>query len=423
MTTLGRELKRRGNRVTHVSVLDGERKALAAGLDFAPYAEAEFPKGATERLTRALGELSGEDAVRLTLDYYARATMAILRDVPGTLGRIGADILITDQTYVGNTAAAAIGLPCVSVCCALALNAEADVPPYTRPWPYDPTPEGRARNLAAHTQHKQLRAPLRDLTNAFRREHGLPEISSDPLSELEGTSPLATIAQQPSFFDFPRRSLPATFHYTGPFHDSVSGDPVAFPFDRLDGRPLIYASMGTLQNLQSSIFRAIAEACDGLNAQLVISMGRAGQPVLSDLPGSPLVVDYAPQLQMLQRAAVAITHAGLNTALESLSHGVPMVAIPITNDQPGVAARIAHIGAGEVVPLSELSPQKIRTAVEQVLAEPRYRTSAQAARDAIASLDGIKRAADIVEQVIVTRQPVLRANLPGSAHEIPMAPK
>jgi MGT family glycosyltransferase len=181
--------------------------------------------------------------------------------------------------------------------------------------------------------------------------------------------------------------------------------------------------MGTLQNLQSSIFRAIAEACAGLNAQLVISLGRAGQPVIRDLPGSPLVVDYAPQLEMLQRAAVAITHAGLNTALESLSHGVPLVAIPITNDQPGVAARVAHIGAGEVVPLSELSPEKIRTAVEQVLTEPRYRRSAQAARDAIASLDGIKRAADIVEQVIVTRQPVLRTNIPGSAHEILMAPQ
>jgi len=47
------------------------------------------------------------------------------------------------------------------------------------------------------------------------------------------------------------------------------------------------------------------------------------------LPGSPLVV-YAPQLELLAKARLTITHAGLNTVLDSLSNGVPLVAIPIT---------------------------------------------------------------------------------------------
>jgi len=62
---------------------------------------------------------------------------------------------------------------------------------------------------------------------------------------------------------------------------------------------------------------------------------------LPSLPGWPLVVEVAPPLELLPRAALTITHADLNTVLEALSCGGPMVAIPIANDQSGVAARLA----------------------------------------------------------------------------------
>lgn len=65
--------------------------------------------------------------------------------------------------------------------------------------------------------------------------------------------------------------------------------------------------------------------------------------------GESIVVEFAPQLELLKCAALCITHAGLNTALECLSNGLPMVAIPITNDQPGVAARSEWMGTGEMV--------------------------------------------------------------------------
>lgn len=61
-----------------------------------------------------------------------------------------------------------------------------------------------------------------------------------------------------------------------------------------------------------------------------------------------IVVRYAPKLELLQKASLTITHAGLNTTLKSLSYGVPMVGIPITDDQPGIAARIVGTGIGEL---------------------------------------------------------------------------
>src|SRR5262249_20878000 len=150
----------------------------------------------------------------------------------------------------------------------------------------------------------------------------------------------------------------------GPFVDAQQRPKIEFPWERIDGRPLIYASLGTMQNGSESIFRTIAEGCAGLDAQLVISLGGGLDPArLGVLEGDPVVVLYAPQLEILKRAAVVITHAGLNTVLESLAEGVPLVALPLGNDQPGVAARVAARGAGVVIPQKKLNAKKLRTAV------------------------------------------------------------
>ena len=95
------------------------------------------------------------------------------------------------------------------------------------------------------------------------------------------------------------------------------------------------------------------------------------------------------------------------SVLESLSNGVPMVAIPIANDQPGVAARIAWTGAGEFVPLSRLSVPKLREAIKRVLTEESYKQNALRLQEAICRSAGVTRAADIVEQAIATGKPVL----------------
>jgi zeaxanthin glucosyltransferase len=71
-------------------------------------------------------------------------------------------------------------------------------------------------------------------------------------------SELAYITQLPKEFDFEHPLLPPQFHYTGPFHDGKGRHPVDFPWDRLTGEPLIYASMGTIMNGRADVFRTIA---------------------------------------------------------------------------------------------------------------------------------------------------------------------
>lgn len=84
-----------------------------------------------------------------------------------------------------------------------------------------------------------------------------------------------------------------------------------------------------------------------------------------------------------------------------------MVAIPVMNDGPGVAARIAYTGVGEVVALKELSIPKLRSAIVKVLTQESYKQRAIEMQEAIVRSGGVKKAADIIEQVILTGKPVL----------------
>ena len=222
---------------------------------------------------------------------------------------------------------------------------------------------------------------------------------------------MAQVCQLPEAFDFPREQLPEYFHYIGRFQDPSGTEPIAFdtidfPFERLNGQPLIYASLGTLQNQRPEIFECIAKSCLSLDVQLVISLGNPKAQAI-DLPGNPIVVPFAPHQKLIERSSLVVTHAGMNTVLTALGCGVPLVAIPITNEQPGIASRLARTKAGKMLPLSKLNELTLRAAISEVLSESSYRSQAQQLQKMIQASGGVDRVADILEKAVQTRQPVL----------------
>jgi zeaxanthin glucosyltransferase len=200
-------------------------------------------------------------------------------------------------------------------------------------------------------------------------------------------------------FDLPGIPRPPQFRYTGPFHDDSGREPVSFAWEKLTGAPLIYASLGTVANGLEHIHRTILDAARKLpEMQMVFSTGRNVRPEdLGPMPANMLAVQSAPQLELLKRAQLCITHAGLNTTLEALMCGVPMLAIPITFDQPGVALRIAHHEAGEVLRLHELSSDAVARLAQRILDTPAYRTRARNFQQIIEQMEGLDLAANLVE--------------------------
>jgi len=398
MTALSRSLLRRGHEVVIFGIADTEARVRAEGLEFHRIGMNDYPPGTLQKLDEQLARLDGFAALRFTLERVRSSARMVWRDGPQAVRKANVEALLVDEVDSAGNVADYLGLPWISIALIPPLLQDDRFPPFWLGWPGGQNRLSRLRNRIAIQALLRLAAPIFRDMNRQRRAWGLEPFrrSDDALSRL------ARITQLPEALEFDiSGEKPERLYYTGPFVHSARHAAAEFPWRRLDGRPLIYASMGTLQNGSEGIFRTIAEACAGLDLQLLISLGGGLDPArLGKLAGDPLVVRYAPQLEILKRAALVITHAGINTVLESLREGVPLVAVPLAHDQPGVAARAEARGACVVVPLRKLNAARLRKAVLQVLQDAKYRQAARELQSTFQRMDGLGRATDLIEQIL-----------------------
>jgi MGT family glycosyltransferase len=400
MTALARRLERRGHEVVIFGIPDTEARVRAAGIEFHQIGAEDYPPGTLKKLDEQLAALKGLATFRFTVERVRNTARMILRDGPEAVRKARVEALLVDEADMGGSVAEYLGLPFVSIAMFPPLIQDDRVPPFCFGWRARQDAFSRLRNRIGMRFLSRVAAPIFKLVNEQRRAWGLRPLKRS----TEALSPLAQIAQLPEALEFEFGERPAGLYYTGPFVDPEQRSPVEFPWERLDGRPLVYASLGTLQNGSEGVFRTIAEACAALHVQLVISLGGGLDPArLGTMAGDPVVVRYAPQLEIVKRASVVITHAGLNTVLESLAEGVPLVAVPLGNDQPGVAARVAARGAGVVIPRRRLNPLRLRNAVRMVLENQSFREAAHELKKRMQQMDGLARAADLIETALALR--------------------
>jgi len=177
-----------------------------------------------------------------------------------------------------------------------------------------------------------------------------------------------------------------------------------FDFSRLDGRPLIYVSLGTVLFTNQRFFESCIAAFADFPGQVLLSVGPGTD--LSQFAGAPgnfIFAHSLPQLEVLQRTAVFVTHAGLNSMQEALWYGVPMVAVPHTPEQARNAVIAAKAGAAVVLEAEarqgHVDAAELRAAVETVLAAPSHRQNAAALGRSLREAGGFAAAADRIEEV------------------------
>jgi MGT family glycosyltransferase len=180
----------------------------------------------------------------------------------------------------------------------------------------------------------------------------------------------------------------------------------SIPWDRLDPRRrLLYVSLGS-QSYQAGRERAASFLAAAVAAfysrpdwQLVISTGGLLDP--ADLPAPPggIVAPWVPQLALLDRASVMITHGGLGTVKECIVRGVPMVVFPSMYDQPDNARRIVHHRLGTWGDLRETSAAGILALVEEA-DQPEVRQSLAAMQKRFLDAEQAGAAVRLIEEVL-----------------------
>jgi MGT family glycosyltransferase len=163
-----------------------------------------------------------------------------------------------------------------------------------------------------------------------------------------------------------------------------------FPWDWLGEAPLVLISMGTIHIEQAAFYRTCFEAFSDLPYRCVLAT-RASVP--GPAPANFRVLEYVPQLELLERASLFVSHCGSNSVHEALLAGVPMLAYPQGSDQFAYTARLAELGAALRVPPAA-DAATLRSLALQILCDRAFAQQARRLGDSLREAGGAARAAD-----------------------------
>jgi MGT family glycosyltransferase len=165
-----------------------------------------------------------------------------------------------------------------------------------------------------------------------------------------------------------------------------------------DPRPLIYISMGTIFNDLPKFYHACFEAFGDTGYRVLMTTGKTDLALLGEPPQNFELHEFVPQLEVLPRASLFLTHGGMNSTSEALWHEVPLLVFPQHGDQHLVAARVTELGAGMTLRPSEIEPTKLREMADRVSTEPGFRAATRRIANSFRAAGGPSRAAsDILE--------------------------
>jgi MGT family glycosyltransferase len=369
---LVRELVARGDEISYYSANTFAGKIAETGASYRPYRN-EFLADLTQ-LPERLEELSWL-LMRATEDLLGRELAAFRAERP--------DYLIVDSVAPwGQWLGEVLGVPVVTSVSTFAFN---------------------RRVLAFAVSHgvrpksaKLVLSKIRHISKAIwlgrrlSRRHGVKGPGITGL--VFGRSALNIVYTSRLFQPF-AETFDERFEFIGPSVPPPDG--VARP---VDGEPpLVYVSLGTLFNADANFFRDCFEAFKDLDVRVIMSIGsNVSETSLGAAPRNFSVQAFVPQLDVLQRASVFVTHGGMNSVSESLHYGVPVVVIPQMSEQEVVGRRVEQLGAGLYVATPAATAATLRESVERILGDERFRTQAGVVRESFLAAGGVARAADAI---------------------------
>lgn len=410
LQALAGELIGRGHRVTFVHQAEATAWLTDKRVGFHTVGHDSHPPGSLPRTLKLAANPGGPLGLRRLINDLAATTEMLCQSLPAALAELQVDALIADQMEAaGGLVGEALGLPFVSVACALPVNREAGIPLPVMPMAYEET-EAAVKMYEGSTRvYDWMMTPHARVIEEQCRLLGLA-----PRRALHDClSPLAQISQTVAGFELPRSELPAHFHHVGPLRPPLQGEG-GLTYDIRPDRPMVFASLGTLQGHRFGLFQRIAAACDRLGAQLLVAhcgglnSWQAGRLVEH---GASWVTDFAPQRAALARANAVITHGGLNTVMDALVARTPMLAVPIAFDQPGVATRIVQAGVGMKASPRFTGALGIAERLERLTTDPSFLDNIGRLGEEVDGAGGVALAATIIERAIETAQPVQTAHL------------
>lgn len=393
MLAAARLLVAQGHRVLMLCGALFEQRIRATGAEFVPFApEVDFDYRALERHFPERASLSGTAQMALALKRFFAAPMAQHdRHLRALIAAERVDLLLVENGFYGvlpllqqgdgrRLPILMLGVNPVSFSSPDAIFYGPRIPPELRrslgelPW--------------LDEQTRQLQREVQQSFDAALAEAGAPPLTA-PFTDVMVTAPDAFLQLSCAGFEYERPELEGVIRYVGPLlPPRIELTPPPW-WERLDERPLVIVSQGTLANVDlGQLLLPAMQGLAGDELQLLLTTGGRDPALLgAAVPVNAIVTEHVPFELALPRAAVLVTNGGYGSVQAALAHGVPLVVAGTGEDKAEVATRVAWSGAGINLHSNEPTADAVAVAVRKLVHEPRYRARARLLADEMAALD------------------------------------
>ena len=375
--TLGvvRELVSRGHQVWYYSYYMMREKIESAGATFISCDDYDMEQ-----------KLTPKDCVRIGKDLafstkiLVDTTLALDNKVCTDMEQLQPDCIVADSMAVwGKAVAMKLGIPFVSSTTTFAFN-----------------------QYSAKIMHQSIREIVQmilsmpKITKQIKRlqKNGYPVRSI--LDIIQNDNDTHTIVYTSPEFQPCSETFSDRYAFVGPSIRPVSNRPEDQIRKTRD--KLIYISMGTVNNDMMPLYKRCLTALADADYQVIMSVGNlVSIEEFGALPEHFAVYSHVDQIAVLQQADAFISHCGMNSVNESLYFGVPLIMLPQTAEQSGVAERVSQLGAG--IKLRKTDAASIRTAVKTLFSDSTYHQNAAKICNGFQKCSGTKGAADKILEV------------------------
>ena len=358
----------------------------------------QLGRGSNPGVIRAEDQPSGEDdalrgffdATRLgavpTLAFQAAARgddllwepLRVAREVQRVVERVRPDHVLVDHlAFSARLGLSGTGVPHADVVLGhpSALSVGDEVYGYPPAWPSCLRPD--PHELA------DLRRRCERVRDAFTAQWNDVLVSLDPAAPASEDAFAETgdvlLLNYPGELHPPERTALLGQHaFLGSAVRAEELDPEVEAWLARDGAPVVYVSLGSFLSVRADVLSRVAEALRQLDVRVALASGSTPRQALGPIPRSWLVRAELPQVTLLDRAVLAVSHGGNNSVTEALTAGVPLLLLPLSTDQFAGAAAVEAAGLGEALDPNAATPAQLGAAAARLLSLPPERASSLA---------------------------------------------
>lgn len=410
---LAKCLQARGHQVSYVSERNMQEIVEGESIEYHGVGPGVWAGNIAEKYPK-VRTLGGNARIHYILkNVYLGLTAQYIREALPVLKRIQPDLLVFDSfSFPGPILAEILGIPWVTTSMFLGMIPGNGSPPYSLGWP--PCRSG-LRRLFYKAAWLLLIGYCRQydaVINRIRKDFKLrPKRMAFLHSSL---SPYLYLSFTSSHIEYPIHRLPPQVHLVGP---SVWSCPSRYrPPDWLlsfpQKGPAVYITIGTVESAYDRRFFSIAaDALRGTpEIQAVMTVCYDGPDLKGlSLPRNLRIETYVPNAWIVPKVDLVVHHGGFSTTLDCLMNGKPSIVIPFEGDQNENGMRLSYLRAGFRLQYKDLTARSLRDAILKVLADPLIAARAREIASLLSRHNGPQTASDLIERLLRTGRPVLRA--------------